>query len=179
MVNNLETLRKRREEADAEYSHQLRALVVQLREENPMWTLQAIANIVNLTRERVRQILKEEGAVTRAVEESVEESVEEGMVALTCDACGKEFQRDPATHRYNQKVGLQNTYCSQGCATDALVKYQKNRKATRTHCKRGHENIPENQYPSGRCKFCQSIISKAHYAKQKEEAMNSDNHATE
>ena len=62
MVNKLNAIRKKKNRAEEEYSESLRKAVVELRRENPMWTLQNIANVMEVSRERVRQLLKSENA---------------------------------------------------------------------------------------------------------------------
>jgi hypothetical protein len=41
------------------------------------------------------------------------------MLELTCDHCGKQFEREEWQHNASMKRGRMKTYCSRKCAADA------------------------------------------------------------
>ena len=196
MVNKLSTIRNKRDRADETYSESLRKTVKQLREENPMWTLQTIANAVGgLSRQRISQLLKSQGLPTVAVKEL-------SVIQLTCDApeCGVTFERTVSLHRSNMGRGVRSTYCSGSCQREGIGLWQKQRGMERTSCKSGHEYTPDNIYlvpitnSSGvtrqarRCLQCRKYYAKKYYDQKRQnlqlqnlldEGTTSDNVSTE
>jgi len=67
MVNKVASTRSRKERVNQEYTQTLNASIVESRRQNPMWTLQTIANLVGVSRERVRQVLNQKRMPTAAV----------------------------------------------------------------------------------------------------------------
>ena len=174
MVNKLNAIRKKKNRAEEEYSDSLRKAVVELRRENPMWTLQNIANVMEVSRERVRQLLKSENAPTAAVKELP-------IVVLTCDTCGVTFERPIRIHTYNQDRGIVSTFCGSTCQRQGLRKWQHQKRLTRTECAKGHALTEDNVYtfeatnPSTgavyhgrRCRTCRNTYARNYYRRKKE-----------
>jgi len=196
MVNNLNTIRNKSNRAGETYSESLRETVKQLREENPMWTLQTIANAVGgLSRQRISQLLKSQGLPTVGIREIP-------VVNLTCDApeCGITFERATALHQRNMSRNIKNTYCSSVCQRVGVGLWQKAQGLARTGCTSGHAFTPDNIYlvpitnSSGvtrqarRCLQCRRLYAKKYYDQKKQnlqlqnlldEGTTSDNVSTE
>ena len=174
MVNKLNAIRKKKNRAEEEYSESLRKAVVELRRENPMWTLQQLGNVMEVSRERIRQLLKSENAPTAAVKEL-------SVVVLTCDACGITFERSNRTHLYNKDRGIVSTFCGSTCQRQGLRKWQHQKRLTRTECAKGHALTEDNVYtfeatnPSTgavyhgrRCRTCRNTYARDYYRRKKE-----------
>ena len=174
MVNKLNAIRKKKNRAEEEYSDSLRKAVVELRRENPMWTLQNIANVMEVSRERVRQLLKSENAPTAAVKELP-------VVVLTCDTCGVTFERPIRIHAYNQDRGIVSTFCGSTCQRQGLRKWQHQKRLMRTECVKGHALTEDNIYtfettnPSTgavyhgrRCRICRNVYARDYYHRKKQ-----------
>jgi hypothetical protein len=176
MVNKLATIRNQMNRAATNYSGSLRATVVELRRENPMWSLQRIGNVMGLTRERVRQLLKSEGVPTASVKQMT-------LVRLTCGYCAAVFERPTARHLYNQSRGFVGTYCSTQCQRRSLGQMQHERGAAATECRNHHVLTPanvifiSNQNKTGplkvrRCRTCRNEYARDYYHRQKEVNQN-------
>jgi hypothetical protein len=174
MVNKLNAIRKKKNRAEEEYSESLRKAVVELRRENPMWTLQQLGNVMEVSRERIRQLLKSENAPTAAVKEL-------SVVVLTCDTCGITFERSNRTHLYNKDRGIVSTFCGSTCQRQGLRKWQHQKRLTRTECAKGHALTEDNVYtfeatnPSTgavyhgrRCRTCRNTYARNYYRRKKE-----------
>ena len=173
MVNKLSAIRNKKDRAEEEYSESLRGVVVELRRQNPMWTLQTIANVMNVSRERIRQLLKSENMPTAAVKEL-------SVVVLTCDSCGVTFERPSRVHLYNQGQGVVTTYCGSVCQRKGLSKWQRQKTLTRTECSKGHLITPANVvtstatsatgrvYRARRCRTCRNAYARDYYRRKKQ-----------
>jgi hypothetical protein len=180
MASKLSTIRDQKDRAEQAYSAALRKEVVALRRQNPMWTLQRIANAMNVSRERIRQLLKSEDMPTAAVSEAPVKGrprLAQSLlfVTLTCGLCGVTFDRLRRTHRYNQKRGIVGTYCTQNCQRVAFAQWQHIRGEGRTTCSLGHLLTPNNvvstvttrasgqTYKGRRCRTCHNAYHRAYY----------------
>ena len=173
MVNKLSAIRDRKDRAEEEYSESLREAVVGLRRQNPMWTLQTIANVMNVSRERIRQLLKSENMPTAAVKELA-------VIVLTCDSCGVAFERPSRVHRYNQSKGVAATYCGSACQRKGLGQHQRRQTLARTECRQGHAMTPANVvtfdvttasgavYRGRRCRTCRNTYARDYYRRKKQ-----------
>ena len=174
MVSKLNAIRKKKNRAEEEYSEFLRKAVVELRRENPMWTLQKIANVMKVSRERIRQLLKSENAPTAAVKEL-------SVVVLTCDTCGITFERSNRTHLYNKDRGIVSTFCGSPCQRDGLRTWQNRKKLARTECVKGHALTEDNVYTfdvpnpatgtvyhGRRCRLCRNTYARDYYRRNKQ-----------
>ena len=171
MVNKLQEIRDRKDRADEEYSEALRSTAKELRRENPMWTLQTIADAMGLTRQRIHQVLNSENVPTVAVKERA-------TVSLTCGFCGVTFERLVQAHLYHQKKGFKATYCGSPCQRNALG--QRQRALTlRTECSQGHAmtrtntvfgtNIASGKtYKGRRCRTCRNDYAREYYHHKKQ-----------
>ena len=163
MVNKLSGLKKRRERVSEEYTSTLNASIVDLRRQNPMWTLQTIGTIVGVTRERVRQVLKQEDLPTAAVKELP-------IIVLTCAYCGEQFERHIRQHDRNMARGIKTTFCGIKCRRSGNIVSAAKVRATRTVCINGHALTPANTYhgdKSPRCRQCRTDYGKAYYQARK------------
>ena len=173
MVNKLNAIRNRKDRAEEEYSESLRGAVVELRRQNPMWTLQTIANVMGVSRERIRQLLKSENMPTAAVKELL-------IVVLTCDFCGVTFERPSRTHLYNKNQGTVAAFCGSECQRKGLGKWQHQKTLTRTECNKGHPMTPDNVvtfattsttgrvYHARRCRTCRNTYARDYYRRKKQ-----------
>lgn len=84
-----------------------RQKVIMLRRESPEYTSARIASECGLSRERVRQILKEEGLPTR---------VPNPWVTLRCPECLAYFTKRRRQVRLARQRGQSRFYCSHRCA---------------------------------------------------------------
>jgi hypothetical protein len=165
MVGKLANIRKRKERVNQEYTQAFRQSILDLRRDNPMWTLNAIATMVGRSRERVRQILHEGGAPTAAVKELP-------LVVLTCTWCEKQFERSARAHQRNKEKGFGATYCGTKCQRKGLGAWQRAHGQTRTECGKGHPLPPFKRGPqkrSRRCTVCAAEHARTAYAKRKQE----------
>jgi len=107
--------------------------VVALKRKHPNLGPQQIGERTGLTRQRVWQILKEEGMTTKRIHRycatcgapmprkdrkfcsSRCRAEFRGGVTLTCDWCGKEFARQRWDIRGKRKRGYKHCFCSRGC----------------------------------------------------------------
>ena len=173
MVNKLSAIRDKKDRAEEQYSESLREAVVGLRRQNPMWTLQTIANVMNVSRERIRQLLKSENMPTAAVKELA-------VVVLTCDFCGVAFERSSRVHRYNEGKGIVAAYCGSACQRKGLGRWLRERTLARTECNQGHPLTPSNiatssvtsttgtVYQTRRCRTCRNAYSRDYYHRKKQ-----------
>jgi hypothetical protein len=185
MASNLSTIRDQKDRADAAYSAALREEVAALRRQNPMWSLQLIANAIGVSRERIRQLLKSEDMPTAAATEPPVKGrphLAKGLllVTLTCGSCGTAFQRLERTHLYNRKRGIVGTYCTQDCQRVAFGEFQHERGAYRTKCSKGHPLTPQNIratittspagliYKGRRCRTCHNAYHREYYHRNKQ-----------
>tara|TARA_B100000949_G_scaffold220277_1_gene220105 strand:+ start:114 stop:803 length:690 start_codon:yes stop_codon:yes gene_type:complete len=81
--------------------------VIQLRQDNPEMTLLEIGNIVGVTKERVRQILKKAGMETRSAKAAHERQPPHLKFGKPCPTCNKPVQ-------YRQWLNSKNTSPSHG-----------------------------------------------------------------
>jgi hypothetical protein len=165
MVNKLSGLRKRKERVTEEYTTVLNESIVELRRENPMWTLQTIANAVGLTRERVRQVLNQEHMPTAAVRELP-------VTVLTCAWCNHQFERATRQHQRNVKRGITTIYCTVQCQRRGVGSAHSKRWGARTECGNGHPLVTDNLYvaPSSttpRCRQCRAAYARKYYYTRK------------
>ena len=198
MASKLSTMRDQKDRADAAYSAALRAEVAALRRQNPMWTLQRIANVMGVSRERIRQLLKSEDMPTAAAKDPPVRGrppLAKGLllVTLTCGSCGVAFERLARTHGYNQKRGIVGTYCTQDCQRVAFGELQHQRRAHRTECSKGHPLTPQNVRattttgPTGRvykgrlCQMCNNAYHREYYRRHKQRSteITADDNSTE
>ena len=140
-----------------------------------MWTLQTIANVMNVSRERIRQLLKSENMPTAAVKEL-------SVVVLTCASCGVTFERPSRVHLYNQGQGIVTTYCGSVCQRKGLSKWQRQKTLTRTECSKGHAMTQSNTafattrgasgkaYKGRRCRTCRNTYARNYY-RNKQQAL--------
>ena len=169
MVNKLQEIRDKKDRAEEEYSEALRNTVKELREGNPMWTLQTIADVMGLTRQRIHQLLNSQNAPIVAVKELA-------VVNLTCGLCGVTFERAERIHLYRQSRGIKGAYCSSTCQRQGLGQLQRQRgRAARTECTKGHLMTQRNTLlittkgPSGkpyqrrRCRTCRNTYARGYY----------------
>lgn len=128
-----------------------RQRVILIRQRNPCLPLSGIGRAVGLTRERVRQILAKAGQPTRALRLPAE------MVPLTCDNCGKRFERRQSSvlsivtrpHYQGKWVS-----CSPACSGVLRSHFPPSRLGYRKpFCKRGHPRTPDNLYGRN-CRIC-------------------------
>ena len=174
MVNKLNAIRDKKDRAEEKYSESLRKAVVELRRENPMWTLQKIANVMGVSRERIRQLLKSENVPTAAVKEL-------SIIVLTCGSCGMTFERPNRVHLYNKGRGIVSTYCSSVCQQEGLRKWQHQKRLTRSECLQGHALTEDNVftfdvtnpttgavYHGRRCRLCRNTYARNYYRRKKE-----------
>ena len=186
MASKLSTIRDQKDRAEQAYSAALRKEVVALRRQNPMWTLQRIANAMNVSRERIRQLLKSEDMPTAAATEPPVKGrprLAQNLlfVTLTCGSCGVTFKRFRRMHRYNQKRGIVGTYCTQNCQRVAFAQWQHIRGEHRTTCSLGHLLTPNNvvstvttrasgqTYKGRRCRTCRNAYHRAYYHRNKKQ----------
>ena len=198
MASKLSTMRDQKDRADAAYSAALREEVAALRRQNPMWTLQRIANVMGVSRERIRQLLKAEDMPTAAAKDPPVRGrppLAKGLllVTLTCGSCGVAFERLARTHGYNQKRGIVGTYCTQDCQRVAFGELQHERRAKRTECSKGHPHTPQNVRattttgPTGRiykgrlCQMCNNAYHREYYRRHKQRSteITADDNSTE
>jgi len=198
MASKLSTIRDQKDRADAAYSAALRAEVAALRRQNPMWTLQRIANVMEVSRERIRQLLKSEDMPTAAAKDPPVRgrpplAQNLLLVTLTCGSCGVAFERLERTHGYNQKRGIVGTYCTQDCQRVAFGELQHQRRAHRTECSKGHPLTPQNiratttTGPTGRvykgrlCQTCNNAYHREYYRRNKQRSteITADDNSTE
>jgi endogenous inhibitor of DNA gyrase (YacG/DUF329 family) len=188
----LDTMRNKKDRAEVEYSEALREAVVRLRRQHPMWTLQLIANAMGVSRERIRQLLKSESMPTAAAKEPpvtgpaphaeiYSETLRGMAISLTCGSCGKAFERLARAHRYNQKRGLVQTYCTRDCQRVGFGEWQHERGGDRTTCSLGHFLTPKNvilttttsvaglTYKGRRCRTCRNAYQRAYYHRNKQQ----------
>ena len=139
-----------------------------------MWTLQTIANLVGVSRERVRQVLNQKRMPTAAVKEIP-------VVVLTCDWCAAPFERSIRVHQRRLKLGAQKTYCSSKCQRKGLGAWHYEKSLARTECAKGHPLTPGNLYivktrskkagnvsRGRRCRECRSTYSREYYVRQQQ-----------
>ena len=181
---SLTTIRDQKDRADAAYSAALREEVAALRRQNPMWTLQRIANVMEVSRERIRQLLKSEDMPTAAAKDPpvrgrprLAQNIL--LVTLTCGTCGVAFERLGRAHRYNQKRGIVGTYCNQDCQRVAFGAWQQERGRHRIQCSLGHPLTSKNliytattspsglTYKARRCRTCRNAYHRAYYHRNK------------
>ena len=175
MVNKVASTRSRKERVNQEYTQTLNESIVESRRQNPMWTLQTIANLVGVSRERVRQVLNQKRMPTAAVKEIP-------VVVLTCDWCAAQFERSIRVHQRRLKLGAQKTYCSSKCQRKGLGAWHYEKSLARTECEKGHPLTPGNLYlvktrskkggkvgHGRRCRACRSIYSREYYDRQKQQ----------
>ena len=198
MASKLSTMRDQKDRADAAYSAALREEVAALRRQNPMWTLQRIANVMGVSRERIRQLLKSEDMPTAAAKDPPVRGrppLAKGLllVTLTCGSCGVAFERLARTHGYNQKRGIVGTYCTQDCQRVAFGELHHERRAKRTECSKGHPLTPQNVRattttgPTGRiykgrlCQMCNNAYHREYYRRHKQRSteITADDNSTE
>ena len=198
MASKLSTMRDQKDRADAAYSAALREEVAALRRQNPMWTLQRIANVMGVSRERIRQLLKSEDMPTAAAKDPPVRGrppLAKGLllVTLTCGSCGVAFERLARTHGYNQKRGIVGTDCTQECQRGAFGELQPERRAKRTQCAKGHPLTPQNVRattttgPTGRiykgrlCQMCNNAYHREYYRRHKQRSteITADDNSTE
>jgi hypothetical protein len=198
MASKLSTIRDQKDRADAAYSAALREEVAALRRQNPMWTLQRIANVMGVSRERIRQLLKSEDMPTAAAKDPPVRgrpplAQNLLLVTLTCGSCGVAFERLERTHGYNQKRGIVGTYCTQDCQRVAFGELQHQRRAHRTECSKGHPLTPQNiratttTGPTGRvykgrlCQTCNNAYHREYYRRNKQRSteITADDNSTE
>jgi len=174
MVNKVASTRSRKERVNQEYTQTLNASIVESRRQNPMWTLQTIANLVGVSRERVRQVLNQKRMPTAAVKGIP-------VVVLTCDWCAVQFERSLRVHQRRLKLGTKKTYCGSKCQQAGLGAWHHKNSLARTECVKGHPLTPSNLYivktrskkdgkvsRGRRCRACRSIYSREYYARQKQ-----------
>ena len=174
MVNKVASTRSRKERVNQEYTQTLNASIVESRRQNPMWTLQTIANLVGVSRERVRQVLNQKRMPTAAVKGIP-------VVVLTCDWCAVQFERSIRVHQRRLKLGTKKTYCGSKCQQAGLGAWHHKKSLARTECVKGHPLPPGNLYivktrskkdgkvsRGRRCRACRSIYSREDYARQKQ-----------
>ena len=174
MVNKVASTRSRKERVNQEYTQTLNESIVESRRQNPMWTLQTIANLVGVSRERVRQVLNQKRMPTAAVKGIP-------VVVLTCDWCAVPFERSIRVHQRRLKLGAQKTYCGSECQQEGLGAWHREKSLARTECAKGHPLTPGNLYivktrsktggkvsRGRRCRVCRSTYSKEYYARQQQ-----------
>ena len=174
MVNKVASTRSRKERVNQEYTQTLNESIVESRRQNPMWTLQTIANLVGVSRERVRQVLNQKRMPTAAVKGIP-------VVVLTCDWCAVQFERSIRVHQRRLKLGTKKTYCGSKCQQAGLGAWHHKNSLARTECVKGHPLTPGNLYivktrskkdgkvsRGRRCRACRSIYSREYYARQKQ-----------
>ena len=182
MVNKVASTRSRKERVNQEYTQTLNESIVESRRQNPMWTLQTIANLVGVSRERVRQVLNQKRMPTAAVKEIP-------VVVLTCDWCAVQFERSIRVHQRRLKLGAQKTYCGSECQQEGLGAWHREKSLARTECAKGHPLTPGNLYivktrskkagnvsRGRRCRECRSTYSKEYYARQKQQQEQDEIH---
>ena len=170
MVNRLEEIRKEKDRAEEEYSEAIRDTVRALRKENPMWTIKKIADTVNLTRQRVHQLLQPPKPPKEVRELSV--------VELKCGYCGITFERLERIHLERQARGAKATFCSGTCQKAGFVQSHRIT-VPRTECSEGHLLSASNTafvktttasgkvYQGRRCRTCRNIYARAYYKNKK------------
>jgi transcriptional regulator with XRE-family HTH domain len=174
MVNKVASTRSRKERVNQEYTQTLNASIVESRRQNPMWTLQTIANLVGVSRERVRQVLNQKRMPTAAVKEIP-------VVVLTCEWCAVQFERSIRVHQRRLKLGTKKTYCGSKCQQAGLGAWHHKKSLARTECVKGHPLTPSNLYivktrskkdgkvsRGRRCRACRSIYSREYYARRQQ-----------
>jgi len=174
MVNKVASTRSRKERVNQEYTQTLNESIVESRRQNPMWTLQTIANLVGVSRERVRQVLNQKRMPTAAVKEIP-------VVVLTCDWCAVQFERSIRVHQRRLKLGAQKTYCGSECQQEGLGAWHREKSLARTECAKGHPLTPGNLYivktrskkagnvsRGRRCRECRSKYSREYYVRQQQ-----------
>ena len=174
MVNKVAGVRSRKERVNQEYTQTLNESIVESRRQNPMWTLQTIANLVGVSRERVRQVLNQKHMPTAAVKELP-------VVVLTCAWCAAQFERSVRVHQRRLKLGAQKVYCGSECQKQGLSAWHRERSRARTECVKGHPLTPDNLYivktrskkdgkvsQGRRCRMCRSIHSREYYLRQQQ-----------
>jgi len=177
MINKLQAIREKKDRAEEEYSEAIRDTVRALKEENPMWSLQEIADTVKLTRQRVSQLLQSPRAEHRNV--PAEAVKELKAVALKCGYCGITFERLERVHLARKALGHKATYCSGACQKAGFGESRK-LKAPRTECSKGHALSPNNTtfvttrsasggvYHGQRCRICRNSYARSRYHKNKQ-----------
>ena len=165
MVNRLEEIRKEKDRAEEEYSEAIRDTVRALRKENPMWTIKKIADTVNLTRQRVHQLLQPP---------KPKEVRELSVVELKCGYCGITFERLERIHLERQARGAKATFCSGTCQKAGFVQSHRIT-VPRTECSEGHLMSASNTtfvkttaasgkvYQGRRCRTCRNSYARAYY----------------
>ena len=165
MVNRLEEMRKEKDRAEEEYSEAIRDTVRALRKENPMWTIKKIADTVNLTRQRVHQLLQPP---------KPKEVRELSVVELKCGYCGITFERLERIHLERQARGAKATFCSGTCQKAGFVQSHRIT-VPRTECSEGHLLSASNTtfvkttaasgkiYQGRRCRTCRNSYARAYY----------------
>ena len=121
-----------------------RSKVVRLRQKNPCYSLQDIGNVAGLSRERVRQILSQEGVETKLILpknlicpqclihfHTSDSEIKNGKVfcstkcihdfawgTFSCDECGKLFERkkvEVVNNHKNYETNNHHIFCSRRC----------------------------------------------------------------
>ena len=113
-----------------------RPQVIQLKKENPQYTLQQIGDQIGITRERVRQILNTESLPThhltppkrcRQCKKPINKAGNRifcslackslsRRIKLVCETCHIEFYRLKGINNFRtEKTGLKHQYCCLGC----------------------------------------------------------------
>lgn len=174
MVNKVAGVRSRKERVNQEYTQTLSESIVESRRQNPMWTLQTIANLVGVSRERVRQVLNQNHMPTSAVKELP-------VVVLTCDWCSVQFERGVRVHQRRLKLGAQRVYCGSECQQEGLGAWHHEKSLARTECDNGHPLTPGNIYivktknkkdgkasRGRRCRVCRATYASNYYHRKKQ-----------
>jgi len=120
--------------------------VLKLRQNNPCFTLQTIGDIVGLTKERVRQLLKHANLNTKSFKGisfcincgceikgnnrltrlfcSKQCRYQYNEIPLYCDTCGKLFYRQKHIVAAASRKGYKHNFCSQHCKGVHLGTYK-------------------------------------------------------
>jgi len=108
--------------------------IISLRERNPCMTLARIGDIVGVSGERIRQILKTHNVETKAIYRQSRVTCElcgtptsnrhfcsracqskASRVQAVCDCCGKLFEMRKSQLLGRTKAGYKHIFCSQSC----------------------------------------------------------------
>lgn len=125
----------RRGRPPASVAQRRRARVLYLISEGKVTTLTCAAQLVGVSRERVRQIVREEGILFQKTQRNT-------LITWPCPQCGGEAQM--WTKERNSKAATNPALCSD-C-----------RKGSGRFCRRGHENPPRAK--NGGCKTCMNDL---------------------
>ena len=172
MVDKLEEIHDKKDRmvnAQEEYSEAIREAVRAVRRENPMGTMQKIASMFGVTRQRIEQLLKP--SPVRIVKEV-------DVVELECAYCHMMFERPTKIHLARQKRGNKDTYCGATCQRTGFGESRR-LASLRTECQEGHPLTQNNtlilhpkassgkRYTRRQCKICRNRYARELYHRKK------------